>query len=90
VSGAEHDKTIETRIKLRKQMEQAIRIVGDVTCQCGDVLPMRCMFKCLYCGLWFCRICAHEHFGSEGGPVPVEQWRAEMDARQTLAQKGGG
>ncbi len=68
------------RMKLRMQMEQAICSHGDITCGCGTSLPIRCMYKCLYCGCWFCRICAHKHFGTDDGPVPVEEWKAQEAA----------
>jgi hypothetical protein len=68
VSESEID-TIDARVRLRRQMTEAVRCVGEVTCECGSSLPIHCMYKCLYCGRWFCRICAHNHFGSAGGPA---------------------
>ncbi|MFH1759878.1 MAG: hypothetical protein ABIA63_02130 [bacterium] len=34
-----------------------------ITCECGKRPMMFYMFRCLYCGLWFCQSCAGKHFG---------------------------
>lgn len=76
----EHATVLVARMKLRDQTSQAIKCSGEIRCGCGMLLPVHCLYKCLYCGCWFCRICAHKHFGSQDGPVPTEEWRAERDA----------
>lgn len=73
----------EGRVRLRLQMTEAIRCVGSITCECGTSLPVHCLYKCLYCGRWFCRVCAHKHFGTDSGPVPTEEWRAELEAEES-------
>ena len=30
---------------------------------CDHFIPMRFLFRCLYCGIWFCKTCAEDHFG---------------------------
>ena len=36
----------------------------QVTCVCGNKIYLRVAYKCLYCGIWFCRSCAKRHFGT--------------------------
>jgi hypothetical protein len=33
-----------------------------VTCPCGRHIALVAAYRCLDCGLWFCRDCAHRHF----------------------------
>jgi len=56
---------------LKKQWEQATAHGGGgvvVECGCGRGRPIELMFRCYYCGMWFCDTCAPEHFGLEDGP----------------------
>ncbi|MCE5279408.1 MAG: hypothetical protein ABFD92_02165 [Planctomycetaceae bacterium] len=53
---------------LRELLSDQIREVretGWVTCPCGRTLHLMMAYKCLYCGLWFCKECATRHFGPE-------------------------
>jgi len=34
-----------------------------VTCPCGLRKSVTLQYRCLYCGIWFCDVCAGEHFG---------------------------
>ena len=34
-----------------------------VRCACNKYVQWHAMFRCLYCGVWFCKSCAEEHFG---------------------------
>lgn len=34
-----------------------------LSCGCGRKIPIRFMFRCFYCGEWYCRPCAAKHFG---------------------------
>jgi hypothetical protein len=45
------------------QQTQLISIRGIiVTCYCGRTINVNYAFRCFYCGLYFCRICAARHF----------------------------
>jgi len=33
-----------------------------VTCPCGKQRAIGMLYKCLYCDIFFCRICAAKHF----------------------------
>ena len=46
-----------------RQFREAMGDVPCVTCPCGLNAPVRFLFRCLYCGVWFCQRCAEEHFG---------------------------
>ncbi len=37
--------------------------MATITCPCGWARTITKMYKCLYCGVWFCKLCAEEHFG---------------------------
>lgn len=36
----------------------------QVTCPCGKTLSVVRMYRCLHCGLWWCKKCAKLHFGA--------------------------
>lgn len=59
---AEHcdtEKDEKTLFMQHKQMAQH----ALVQCVCGRRKTIMQMFKCYYCGLVFCPVCAPEHFG---------------------------
>lgn len=61
----------EKRIRLRKQTDEWLPIVQPlgikVTCgNCSRKINFWYMVRCLYCGFFFCRQCAEEHFKSKG------------------------
>jgi len=56
--------------KQTKEMLDPIR--GFVRCSCKKKLWPHHAFRCLYCGEWYCKTCAEEHFGKT-----VEQYRNE-------------
>ena len=37
--------------------------MATITCPCGWKRGVVKMFQCLYCNIWFCTLCAEEHFG---------------------------
>lgn len=43
-----------------------------VRCRCSQMCSMKTAYKCLYCGEYYCRKCAEDHFGKT-----VEQYRKE-------------
>ncbi|MCK5606414.1 hypothetical protein KAR91_31220 [Candidatus Pacearchaeota archaeon] len=34
-----------------------------IRCGCNKLIQWKYMYRCLYCGIWFCRECAEKHFG---------------------------
>jgi hypothetical protein len=34
-----------------------------IRCGCNKLVGWKFMYRCLYCGVWFCKDCAEEHFG---------------------------
>lgn len=55
----------ERRVILMHQLQearQANRV--QVTCPCGCTIAINYAFRCLSCGLWFCRPCAMRHMGA--------------------------
>lgn len=35
----------------------------EITCRCKKTFPIQDMYRCLYCGVYFCLDCAEKHFG---------------------------
>ncbi len=57
---AERDSSLCT---VRDQLYE-FRRDGTVTCpDCGRSPIIREAYRCVYCGVWFCRTCAQIHFG---------------------------
>jgi len=46
--------------------------MATVTCQCGWERALVKMYKCLYCEMWMCILCAEIHFGKT-----IQQYNAE-------------
>lgn len=56
----------EKRRKLSAQIKQWYFKAKSISCTCGGCnkeLPLSHLYRCLYCGLMFCRQCAEFHFG---------------------------
>jgi len=53
------------QIKLIKQQEWDEIPVQHlkIRCGCNKLLKHIYMYRCLYCGIWYCKECAEEHFG---------------------------
>lgn len=47
----------------RRQWLQSCGAQPTITCGCGKDFGMRHLFRCLYCGCWFCQACGEVHFG---------------------------
>lgn len=81
-------KTVETSEELeqtqRKASAQLMEAVhGDpVTCSCGKVsAPCYKLYRCYYCGVWFCDSCAAEHFGKTREEHNKEHYQEYMVPR---------
>lgn len=67
-SNLSQDEREEKRAMLRRQIqylitappEQQIRIT---CCACSQRAVVWMMYRCLYCGLFYCKSCAEIHFG---------------------------
>ena len=57
--SASHD----NRVKLEKQHKEAHADNSTDCADCGFHRWIGYLYKCLYCGLWFCPSCAETHFG---------------------------
>jgi len=55
----------DTVAHFKRQWIEALDVprYAVITCECGRCRPMLRMFRCLYCGCWFCQACAEVHFG---------------------------
>lgn len=60
--GGEVSLDPKTAEMARKQFQLA-KGPQMLPCECGRDLPIRFMFRCFYCRLWFCEACAEIHFG---------------------------
>ena len=57
--------TKAVRVALRQQLREVHKpplAEPDVSCPCGKTKPMHLMYRCFFCGLWWCRDCAKRHF----------------------------
>lgn len=59
----DHFEDIELKAKIVRAQFKEIQNTNSITCGCGHNVPVRFMYKCLYCGEWYCKTCAEEHFG---------------------------
>jgi hypothetical protein len=46
-----------------RQSKELVHSTVKVTCTCGKNISLRYAYKCLYCGIFFCKSCAKNHFG---------------------------
>ena len=47
-----------------KQTIAAHKQSAVISCgSCQKIINLARLYKCLYCGVWFCRRCAKKHFG---------------------------
>lgn len=56
------DATPEEAALLRAQWADAVE-KRTVRCPCGQLRALELVFRCLYCGVYFCLECAEMHFG---------------------------
>ena len=50
-----------------------------IRCGCNKFSQWRNMYRCLYCGIWFCADCAEEHFGMKREKAAVPSCVAELE-----------
>lgn len=55
------------------QLRQARVPPHEMTCPCGELKHWVFLFRCLYCGIWYCQPCAEKHFG-----MTRDQWFEEQ------------
>jgi hypothetical protein len=54
---------VERKATVVRAQVKEIKATGCITCGCGHNVPLRFMYKCLYCGEYHCKPCAEVHFG---------------------------
>lgn len=74
VSEMTHEECIETRKLVRRQLDSLYKedcmARINILCGCGRRAIWWMMFRCLYCGVFFCKTCAQIHFGKR---LPKEE-----------------
>jgi len=50
----------------RTRGRRALDILAWLHCPCGLRIGLEAAYRCLHCGLWFCKACAERHFGPAG------------------------
>jgi len=55
------EEKIEKRKVILKQLRQ-IDISQKMSCECGKHVSIVHMYRCFYCGQFYCPQCAKEHF----------------------------
>jgi predicted nucleic acid binding AN1-type Zn finger protein len=56
---------IQLRIELAAQVRVATRGTPTPCHECSNPVPLFLLYRCLYCGFWFCKRHAREHFELE-------------------------
>ena len=86
------EETALRRVALRKQL---IEVREDperrVTCiDCGRRLSLTLAYRCLYCGFWFCPMCARIHFAAPEGIInPVVRYGVNSVASENSGYREG-
>lgn len=60
---------IAKRIAVRTQFDSVLRS-STVTCSCGYAGHVAWFYRCYYCGEYYCKTCAKEHFKVEEATLP--------------------
>jgi len=56
----------QLRIAIQRQLKQAMEDPTYVDCAtCNTPYPLWKLYRCYFCGLWFCDNCAAYHFGKK-------------------------
>lgn len=65
---------------------------GIVPCRCGSQRYVASMFRCYYCGEFYCQACAAKHFGGERGKVEVKRldYQLKMLDENTIVRMSDG
>ena len=57
---------------IHQQEKDGVQITRvKIRCGCSRLVNWLNTYRCLYCGLYFCKPCAEEHFGAKT-PVQLE------------------
>jgi len=86
---------LATRRTIREQLRHVMSTPRQVNvpCGCGRNVELWKMFRCYYCGQFFCRECAPGHFGKVADKAALNdeaQLYAEVDAARRLVLAKGG
>jgi len=71
------------------QWKMALGPTVMMKCGCGLEAPIRFMYRCLYCGEFYCQSCAERHFGKTREQYNAERAEA-MKAPETMGPWAGG
>lgn len=66
------------RAFVRRQTQEAMD-TAHVHCGCGKLRPTWLMYRCYYCGEFYCEPCAPEHFGKSR-----EEYYKEKEDEESL------
>jgi hypothetical protein len=97
VSKATPEEREQKRIWMREQysliydqqrIETPIQLQHvKIRCGCHKLVGWLFMYRCLYCGIWYCKECAEEHFGMRVPPMEAAQRRVHPGASHRDEQK---
>ncbi len=62
----------QTQETVQQSLKGVCCRMATVTCPCGRERGLPYVYKCLYCGIYYCEPCAEAHFGKT-----KEQYRLE-------------
>lgn len=56
-----------------RQLKRSIKLGNPaIRCECGNLISVQSVFRCLYCAEWYCQRCAEIHFG-----MTREEWASD-------------
>ena len=68
------------RVLLRRQLTRVRKADGQTFCAaCDRMFPVLKLYRCYFCGLYFCEGCGSKHFG----PRPVAVVKGWEDERRS-------
>lgn len=53
----------QIRIIKKQESDEIPAKFTRIRCVCNNFVIWRYTYRCLYCGIWFCKDCAEKHFG---------------------------
>lgn len=53
----------QIRLILNQENDEIPSKFTKIRCGCNKLVGWKFMYRCLYCGIWFCKDCAEQHFG---------------------------
>ena len=75
--------------KIAEQELESNTIDGEITCVCDLSYEIKYLYRCYYCGIWFCPVCAKKHFGKRPkGKFTYKEYCKEKNDEEVKTYEG--